>query len=678
MKTLKVVVAIALMGVLCGVVPAIAQPGCEPYIIPKSDPNFTPEVHHHLINYQGKLVDYQGKLVHDTLSITFSIYADSVGGIPLWWETQPAVIIWGGIYNVLLGSATQMPDTLFSNDPVSNWFDRWLGIQIGAQSEMKPRQRIAIVGHSTNSDMLDGYHYTALMQEVMKMIEAMDWGRPQRTCSLYEGNCLPDCDTFRPLIDIYVNEVGPDTMEYDGPTPTFQVFNDGSGVAVAGSSNTGYGGKFTSVDEFGLYAKGAGGAGSGAALFEGDVEVTGNMGIGPWGASNNVSLLINSTEPHLIQAQSGFMNRFEVEDDGQTVITHDGSGDQGNIDDYGLVLHSRSQGMWINLYNTGYGDHPNSDHNYITFSGTDSGPVRGRIEGEDAGDVAANWQYWYENLVGGATIGVKTAIVAADGVNLASSIGDARACMGPFPCVTVPHPLRIAAATVGLAASVFDLATEVANLAIYNATYLANLGVAFSSGSGDYAEWLEKIDENETIRPGDIVGVFGGKITKSTKGAQQIMPVSTSPIVVGNMPQENEEHLYEKVAFMGQVPVKVIGPVKEGDYIIPSGLEDGTGLAVSPEFMTADEFSRVVGRAWSNSENPALNVINIVIGVNSGDVASIVKRQESQNNELRSQVEDLSQRMAQLEKTLENVAGKALENEQTEGIETAQNTAVGD
>ena len=71
MKTLKVVVAVALMGVLFGAVSVFAQT-CEWYDIPKSNPIFVPEVHHHLINYQGKLVDYQGKLVHDTLSITFS------------------------------------------------------------------------------------------------------------------------------------------------------------------------------------------------------------------------------------------------------------------------------------------------------------------------------------------------------------------------------------------------------------------------------------------------------------------------------------------------------------------------------------------------------------------------------------------------------------------------------
>ena len=37
-----------------------------------------------------------------------------------------------------------------------------------------------------------------------------------------------------------------------------------------------------------------------------------------------------------------------------------------------------------------------------------------------------------------------------------------------------------------------------------------SIGVECSSGFGDYAEWLERIDHNEQIHTGDIVGVIGG------------------------------------------------------------------------------------------------------------------------------------------------------------------------
>ena len=86
-----------------------------------------------IINYQGRLADFQGNIVHDTLSITFSIY--DVSDNLLWTETHPSVVVWGGVYNVLLGSLDPIPDTAFKEGE-----ERWLGVQIGSNSEMRPRQ----------------------------------------------------------------------------------------------------------------------------------------------------------------------------------------------------------------------------------------------------------------------------------------------------------------------------------------------------------------------------------------------------------------------------------------------------------------------------------------------------------------------------------------------------------
>jgi len=192
----------------------------------------------------------------------------------------------------------------------------------------------------------------------------------------------------------------------------------------------------------------------------------------------------------------------------------------------------------------------------------------------------------------------------------------------------------------------FEVAVQVAEGAKLAAVYgeweikrVLNVGVAFESGSGDYAEYLERLNVDEKMKAGDIVGVFGGKITKSTRDAQQLMVVSSKPIVLGNMPEKSEEHLYEKVAFMGQIPVKVIGEVKEGDYIIPSGTDDGMGIALSPEMMTADEFLKVVGRAWGTSYKKTEKMVNLVVGLNSTDIANVLKQQTKQNQLLKSKLQ---------------------------------------
>ena len=148
-------------------------------------------------------------------------------------------------------------------------------------------------------------------------------------------------------------------------------------------------------------------------------------------------------------------------------------------------------------------------------------------------------------------------------------------------------------------------------------------GVVYASGNGDYAEWLEKENEFEKIYTSDIVGVKSGKISRITDGAEQVMVVSVSPIVLGAEPQEEDKKKFEKIAFMGQVPVKIIGDVKSGDYILPSGNNDGLGIAVSPEELKIDDLPKIVGRSWSTIQGKKLSLINIVVGVKTNEWVTI-------------------------------------------------------
>jgi hypothetical protein len=141
--------------------------------------------------------------------------------------------------------------------------------------------------------------------------------------------------------------------------------------------------------------------------------------------------------------------------------------------------------------------------------------------------------------------------------------------------------------------------------------------VVLKSGGADYAEYLPRLSEDEVIEVGDIVGVFAGKITKTIAGAHHVMAITDKPIVLGNTPDKENQHLYEKVSFLGQVPIKVRGAVQLGDFIIPSGLNDGTGIAVSPKKITPIQYSLVVGRAWEDSTQEGVKRINTVVGLPS-------------------------------------------------------------
>ena len=140
-------------------------------------------------------------------------------------------------------------------------------------------------------------------------------------------------------------------------------------------------------------------------------------------------------------------------------------------------------------------------------------------------------------------------------------------------------------------------------------------GVTYKSGAADYAEFLLRLDSEEVIEPGDLVGVFGGRVTRATQGAEQVLVVSSGPIVLGNDPGDEEADLYEKAAFLGQVQVRVRGPVAAGDLIVPSGLEDGIGMAVSPEAITAEQFAQAVGQAWESSAEEGIKEVLVAVGM---------------------------------------------------------------
>ena len=138
-------------------------------------------------------------------------------------------------------------------------------------------------------------------------------------------------------------------------------------------------------------------------------------------------------------------------------------------------------------------------------------------------------------------------------------------------------------------------------------------GVRYKTNGGDYAEYLEKIDVAETIQRGDIVGVYNGKISKKTEGAQQLLVLSTAAAVAGNWPGEDKTG-YELVAFFGQVKVNVKGVVRRGDYIIPSGQGDGLGIAISPSNLKIEDKYRVVGRAWDESDSQGIKKVHVAVG----------------------------------------------------------------
>jgi len=157
-----------------------------------------------------------------------------------------------------------------------------------------------------------------------------------------------------------------------------------------------------------------------------------------------------------------------------------------------------------------------------------------------------------------------------------------------------------------------------------------NIGITYESGAGDYAEWLPKSDIKEKFIASDIVGVKNGRITKNTQDIDQVMVISMKPIVLGNTPDQGREKEFEKVAFMGQVPVRVMGKVQLGDFILPSGGNNGLGIAKNPKDMSPMEYRKIVGVAWTEAKSDiGVNIVNVAVGLNHNATAGVIEAQNT-------------------------------------------------
>ncbi|MAI23425.1 MAG: hypothetical protein CL828_05145 [Crocinitomicaceae bacterium] len=183
----------------------------------------------------------------------------------------------------------------------------------------------------------------------------------------------------------------------------------------------------------------------------------------------------------------------------------------------------------------------------------------------------------------------------------------------------------------------FDEARQ--DLAAYLTYYQNNSSVVFNAEGADYAEWLLREESRERFLPGEIVGVRRGQISKRTSDVDHILVISSNPIILGNRPKETDKERYEKVAFLGQVPIRIIGPVKEGDYIVPSGEHDGHGIAIHPDEIELWMLPDVIAVAWESGTSEVVNIVNCSIGLDDNTMRKVVESIDQRMEELALQME---------------------------------------
>jgi len=366
-------------------------------------------------------------------------------------------------------------------------------------------------------------------------------------------------------------------------------------------------------------------------------------------------LLGNNTIGNSFSDETAIKGRLSVNTDKQVKITSTLNGGQLDVNKYPLLVEGGNQGIAIKI-----AGNKNKSNNYISFWDDNTGKIWGKIQGETLSDLKNSDVYKKAEVsfaLNTANAIAKAALSGIEavfgGVRITGAATSVTGCVGFGACVTTPIPSLIAVETAGTILKVAKFVRYgllVAKVA-YQATEFfsdkeGKVGVTYLSGAGDYAEYLPKENSSADFIPGELVGVKNGFVSKDVWGAEKIMVVSTRPIVLGNMPQPNNEENSVKIAFMGQVPVRVIGTVAPGDYILPNLLANGIAKAVHPKDMKTRDYKRVAGVAWNIiSKNSDISLVNVAVGINTNDLSDVVYQQEEELKTIKAMAEKLQTQM---------------------------------
>jgi hypothetical protein len=316
---------------------------------------------------------------------------------------------------------------------------------------------------------------------------------------------------------------------------------------------------------------------------------------------------------------------------GQVSIIGGAKGSKSLDESYPLLVKGSNQGIAIKIEES-----RSKSNNFLRFYDEDG--VQGQIEGESYEDVYTDPKYYFDNVNNIIHLGVAIK-------DLVASTSSSTVCVGIGACVTSPVPSLIASAAA-------NVVVATAQVAAYNYFRYENAGVIYATKGADYAEWLPKANRKDHFVPGDIVGIKGGYVTFSTDSAEMVMVVSQRPTVLGNTPPEGQEANYVKVAFIGQVTTKVLGSVKPDDYIVPSGKNDGTGIAVSFNDIQSGLYPKVVGIAWSGSGEFQSGYVNVAVGLNIGAVTRLGLKQEQKIQEQDAEIKTLKKQISDINTAL--------------------------
>lgn len=181
------------------------------------------------ITQQGRLLDSDGSPVQGTVQMEFTIYDDPTASdvSNVLWSDTFEVTLDEGYFSLRLGDDTPFPATVFDGS------ERYLGLKIGSDAEMSPRERITSVPYAfIANDAVGDIHPTSVTVGGTKVIdEDGEWvGKvPYR----------PNSSLLQRVTGVEQNSAGASNRTVSCPSSTFAT-GGGCLFTAAGTAINGY------------------------------------------------------------------------------------------------------------------------------------------------------------------------------------------------------------------------------------------------------------------------------------------------------------------------------------------------------------------------------------------------------------------------------------------------------
>jgi hypothetical protein len=650
------------------------------------------------LSFQGFLADSLGVPIDSMVDLTIKLYKD---GSPIWTQTNVDVPVLNGVFNIILGGVggESLESVAFSEAME-------LGVTLGGL-ELLPRTPLTASAFALGLRGLYVVDATSTFFAGPNVVGGSRHnivGADAVGATVFGGGESATDGTPRPnSVDAIYPTVSGGT--FNSATDNWATVGGGNGNQATGNSSTIGGGASNSASLDGATVGGGGGnsaQGIYATVAGGDGNLARGSDATVGGGASNLASSDYSTIPggfsNQVRGQYGFAAGS------RTRVNHDGSFAWSDRSLTALqdTLHTTGDNQFLIRANGGVGIGTNSPEEQLHVLKPSGGSgLRLGGDGTDGphgiifdDDVAGNgvqllWRTDPNELIiertsqGTTTNGTDVFVYDRDNDKFRFLVPVGVGTSNPVTQFHVAKSVSAAASTSNHVALIDNtsngssadvLALRVARVdtpgtsnAYISFKFNGNSSAGFIRGNGsgveffsygsDYAEYLRQINPAEVLEPGDVVGVFAGRITRRTEGADQVMVVSTAPILVGNGRQlkDADEEGAQKIAFIGQAPVKVRGPAQTGDMLIPSGYEDGTAVAISPTQILPEQLPLVFGTTWESGTSTGIQKINAAIGIDQTAAAGeVIQALHERQSRLEDAVQILVERLAVVEARMTN------------------------